>query len=172
MSTFSFHEWHQVMTRGLSRAIFALLLIIGAFLVPTTAQAATAGQWYNSSQTTSPTVYWTNIVYSGFDIRSTTPVPAGATITSVQFNYKVDPLPTGTTLYVWLCIGEGTGTNQCVKVNTNNLREGSGTTDAFNGVAANQPFRYALALGASTTRSLSPNNFYSNFYSAQVNYTY
>lgn len=162
------------MIKNLTRPLVVLLLAVASLLAPVTAQAATSSYWYASTQTTTPTVFYTNTLYAGADLKASTTVPTGALITGVSYNYKMlDPVPTGMSLNVFLCIGAGTGTSQCTKVNTSSTaQQGFGSTSAFNGLSANQPFRYAISLSYATTKSLSPNYYYSSAYSVQANYTY
>jgi hypothetical protein len=64
-------------------------------------------------------------------------------------------------------------TNYCTQIDPGyNAQSFSVTTSDFAGLDASQPFRFADALAASTTHSLSPDYCYGSNFSVTVHYTY
>ena len=159
------------MRRFVKRSALAVTAAVTVLVMTAAPSIAATSYWYGQQNTSSPTLYQTNLLYHTTDFAYPPSTPAAATITTVEYSWRMMfGVPSNTTLNVYLCWGSTD--NYCALLSAGTASSGSGGTPAFAGLSARTNFHYTLALTASKTYVLPPPYYPSSFYWMQVDYTY
>ncbi|SCL27113.1 protein FlhE [Micromonospora pallida] len=144
------------------RTIFSLAAALTMVLLAPAAQAAAAAGSYSVSPN-GGTVYRTNTVYSSSFANSPITVPAGATVTGVNWQFTLSSYPSNLTRQ--LCNNQ-----RCETLWT--FGGNSGTSTYFNGDPATNSwyFRFVLVFGSGSSLINPP--VYAYTHNVTVNYQY